>query len=239
MTAFDDDGVFDDLTRQTEALMETVRDLTDADVLSPSALPGWTKGHVLAHIARNADAVNRMVSGAAIGEQWPMYYDSPSRDEEIEAGAARSIAEHEADLETSAERLQASFAGFPADRLEFLVKHRTGKEFPASITTWWRWNEVVLHHADLGLGFDFSALDPALAVRGVDESVARHAAKPEAPGLTLTATDSGHTWGIGDGDLPVSGPASSLFAWLTGRGDGSDLSIGREGATLPALPAWG
>jgi maleylpyruvate isomerase len=239
VTAFDDDGVYQDLTRQTEALMETVRDLTDADVAAPSALPGWTRGHVLAHVARNADAVNRLVSGAAVGEQRPMYHDSPGRDEEIEAGAYRSVAEQEADVEDSAERLQTAFADFPADRLGFQVKHRTGKEYPASITTWWRWNEVVLHHADLGLGFDFGSLDQALAVRGVEESVTRHAAKPDAPGLTLTATDAGRSWTVGDGSLPVSGPASSLFAWLTGRGDGSDLSIDREGTALPALPAWG
>lgn len=239
MTGFADDDVLPDLARQTEALLATVRGLTEDDVAAPSALPGWTRGHVLTHIARNADAVNRLVSGAAVGEQWPMYHDSPSRDEEIEAGAGRPIAEQRADVETSAAQLDAAFAGFPADRVDFLVRHRTGKEWPASITPWWRWNEVVLHHADLGLGFDFGALDPALAVRGVDESVTRHAAKPEAPGLTLTATDAGRTWTVGDGDLPVSGPASSLFAWLTGRGDGSDLSIDREGASLPALPAWG
>jgi maleylpyruvate isomerase len=238
VTAFASDPVLTAVTVQTDALLETVRDLTDADVAAASDCAGWTRGHVLSHIARNADAINRLVSGAAIGEQWPMYPESPSRDEEIEAGAARSIAEQEADVDASAERLLASFAAFPPGRLEFLVRHRTGREFPASILPWWRWNEVVLHHADLGLGFDFDTVGE-LAVRGVDESVARHAAKPEAPGLLLVATDAGNTWTVADGALRVSGTAAALFGWLSGRTDGSTLITDPEGTALPTLPAWG
>ena len=238
MTAFDDDDVLADVKIQTDALLRVVRNLTEAEVRADSQCAGWTRGHVLSHIARNADALNRLLGGAAVGEQWPMYYDRPTRDDEIEAGAHRPIADLEADVEASAQRLLASFAAFPADRLDFLVKHRNGKEFPAGIVPWWRWNEVLLHHADLGLGFDFGSVGP-LAVRGVDESVARHAAKPEAPGLLLTATDADRDWTVGDGALPVSGTAATLFGWLTGRTDGSDLTIGRPGASLPALPAWG
>jgi len=35
---------------------------TDADVRAPSLLPGWTRGHVLSHIARNADGITRTLT---------------------------------------------------------------------------------------------------------------------------------------------------------------------------------
>nr|WP_254126579.1 maleylpyruvate isomerase N-terminal domain-containing protein [Amycolatopsis sp. CA-230715] len=41
--------------RAAERLPRSVRRLGDADVRAPSALPGWSRAHVLAHLARHAD----------------------------------------------------------------------------------------------------------------------------------------------------------------------------------------
>jgi DNA-binding CsgD family transcriptional regulator len=39
--------------------------MTDAEAREPSLLPGWTRGHVLTHVARNADALTNLLSWAA------------------------------------------------------------------------------------------------------------------------------------------------------------------------------
>jgi maleylpyruvate isomerase len=43
--------------RHTEQLLATARSLDPGSIGDPSLCPGWTRGHVLTHIARNADAL--------------------------------------------------------------------------------------------------------------------------------------------------------------------------------------
>lgn len=45
-----------------------------ADALDePSTLPVWTRKHLVAHVAANADALGHLVHWAATGERTPMY----------------------------------------------------------------------------------------------------------------------------------------------------------------------
>ena len=80
-------------------LSETLASV-DADVARrPSRLPDWTVGHVLTHLARNADSHVRMLQGALAGEaveQYPGGYEQRSRD--IDAGAGRDAADLRADV---------------------------------------------------------------------------------------------------------------------------------------------
>jgi maleylpyruvate isomerase len=41
------------LDEATTALLTTATALSDADLQAPLRLPGWTRGHVLTHLARN------------------------------------------------------------------------------------------------------------------------------------------------------------------------------------------
>lgn len=60
-----------------QRLMLRVSGLGDGDVRSPSQLPGWTVGHVLAHLARNADAHARRLTGSLAGLDVPKYENGP------------------------------------------------------------------------------------------------------------------------------------------------------------------
>ena len=40
------------------------------DAPAPSRLPGWTVGHVLTHLARNADSMVRVLGAAEAGSSW-------------------------------------------------------------------------------------------------------------------------------------------------------------------------
>ena len=75
------------LDEATSRLVRTADALTDAEAAGPSLLPGWTRGHVLTHLARNADALVGLVDGALTGVAAPMYPSVEARAADIEAGA--------------------------------------------------------------------------------------------------------------------------------------------------------
>src|SRR4051812_1830604 len=102
MTAFADDPVLRQLCAQTDHLLSTVSALDDESVRGPSLLPGWTRGHVLAHLARNADGLANVARTAITGEVTPMYASQAQRDADIDADAGHSASEHESDLESAA-----------------------------------------------------------------------------------------------------------------------------------------
>src|SRR3954452_11064204 len=80
-------------------LFATIDGLGEDGVRAPSRLPGWTVGHLLTHIARNADSLTRRMVAAArdeIGDQYPG--GAAGRAAEIEAGAGRPAAELVADV---------------------------------------------------------------------------------------------------------------------------------------------
>src|SRR5688500_9160925 len=68
--------------------------LDDEAVRAPSGLPGWSRGHVLTHIAYFSEAMTRQVEEALAGRLVEMYDGGrPARDAAIEAGAGRSADE--------------------------------------------------------------------------------------------------------------------------------------------------
>jgi maleylpyruvate isomerase len=123
------------------------------DVSQPSELPDWTVGHVLTHIARNADGCRSMLEGALVGEPRAMYPGGrEQRARDIEAGAPRPFAEQVADIRSTIWKLEGTWAqldheSWPNDGL-FV----TGP-IPASTIPRRRWREVEIHWADMGLGF--------------------------------------------------------------------------------------
>jgi maleylpyruvate isomerase len=135
------------------ALLGTIDGLTDEQARSASKLAGWTIGHVLTHIARNADSVVRRLEGAAQGRvvgQYPGGYGG--RAAAIEVGAERPAAELVADVRSSAAELEAAIERFPATAWDGLTRDVSGAELPAHTTVLSRWREVEVHHVDLGLG---------------------------------------------------------------------------------------
>ena len=90
---------------------------TTTAVRGPSLLPGWTRGHVLTHLARNADGDGQPGAAARTGDGRPMYPGGArGAGADIEAGAGRHLGDLRLDLAESAERLLAAFADdFPAE----------------------------------------------------------------------------------------------------------------------------
>jgi maleylpyruvate isomerase len=135
-------------------LLAAVSHVTHEQVRSPSRLPDWTIGHVLTHLARNADGHTRRLEGALQGQNVPRYPGGPTqRNSEIDAGALRPAADIIADLDTSQRRLElvwdrSAAADWPHPEL------RGDDHWPATSSPVRRLREVEIHHVDLGLGYE-------------------------------------------------------------------------------------
>ena len=57
----------DELDTATQRLIDEARLMTGADLQAPSLLPGWSRAHVVAHLARDADAMRSLLIGARAG----------------------------------------------------------------------------------------------------------------------------------------------------------------------------
>jgi maleylpyruvate isomerase len=137
-----------------DTLLAAISSLTDEQARAPSLLPDWSVGHLLTHIARNADSVVRRLEGAIRDEIVDQYEGGPAgREADIQAGAHRSAAELIEDVRHSAQAIDDVCARMPADAWSRLTRGVTGTESPASYVMLSRWREVEIHHVDLGLGY--------------------------------------------------------------------------------------
>jgi maleylpyruvate isomerase len=137
-------------------LMVTVDAVTDDIARQPSRLPGWTVGHVLTHLARNADSVLRRIAGAVRDEVVDQYeggYEGRAAD--IETGAGRPAAALIADVRQTAEAVDAALASVPAEVWGRLTRGVSGNLVPLDSVVFSRWREVQVHHVDLGLAFGY------------------------------------------------------------------------------------
>jgi maleylpyruvate isomerase len=178
-------------------LDERVAGLSDDDARRPSQLPGWTVGHVLTHIARNADSVVWRLEGAARGELRDQYPGGlEQRRTEIEAGATRSAADLVADVSNSSAAVARAMDELPAAAWDAPSRTSRGVVEPSRDAVLSRWREVVVHHGDLGLGPEPLPLDLVAAWL-----------PRELPRLT-ERTDPAEllAWIIGRGDAPALAP---------------------------------
>jgi len=144
----------DQIDQATQRLLGTARIITDPDLRVPSMLPGWTRGHVLAHVARNADGMRNVLAGVRTGQNRPAYASAEAREAGIEQGAGRRATEQAADLASSAMALRTVARQLPDAGWQVPVRMLDGMDFfPAAELLTRRLAEVELHHCDLGAGY--------------------------------------------------------------------------------------
>jgi maleylpyruvate isomerase len=224
----------------TARLVETTARLTDEQAREPSLLPGWSRGHVLTHIARNADGLRNLLIWARTGVVTPQYADQGERERGIAAGSGRSAADLLADLQSSA----AEF-GAEADRLRpgdwaAEVRGLRGPAHPAWFTLRRRLGEVEIHHVDLAAGYGPADWPLPFAVTSL-ERIAADFADADSPPARLLTSDAGLALKIGppatSPAVEISGSARAMLAWLIGRSGGTGLTTTPPGQ-LPTLPPW-
>lgn len=211
----------------------------DSDVRAPSLLPNWSRAHVLAHLARNADALAGTVAGALRGERVPRYPDGPTgRNADIEAGAGRSLAELSSDLQETTARLDARFAAVAdVDGWTLECDDRTTGDYVLT-----RWREVEIHRVDLGGAYTADQWPPGF-VDYLLPLLAGELSQRTSTTLRLEVSSqdsvsglAGASWASGDGPdrAEVIGPDWALLAWVLGRPAAARGALNQT----PALSPW-
>jgi maleylpyruvate isomerase len=230
----------EELSTATDTLVEGIGGLTDAGARGPSLLPGWTRGHVLTHLARNAEGGTRLLGWARTGIPSYEYLSVAARAEAIEAGARRRAVVLLADVSAEAAGFAEAAAVMPPGAWQNPVTWTTGQQTPAEHVVRSRLAEVLIHHVDLDLGFGPSGWPPwfvremlGVAVRTMNE---RSLAPRPA---VLHAADTGQVYQLGGGAadaVRISGTEADLLAWALGRTDGAQLGRDKPGP-LPPVPS--
>jgi maleylpyruvate isomerase len=242
-----DDEVRRSMTRigeATDRLLAAAAALTDAMMREPTPLPGWTRGHVLTHVARNADGLGNLLRWARTGTKTPMYASREARRAAIEAGSGRSAAELTADVQGTAITFAAEAASLPGQSWTAQVQMLTGPPMPAHRVLDWRLREVEIHHVDLATGYRPADWPAEFVTDNLPEVAASFAGREDTPSCLLQPDGNGFgLLRIGPArpaptGVLVTGPPAELLAWLIGRDDGSGLRVSGDDAVLPELPPW-
>ncbi len=146
-------------------LTDRVAGLSDPDARGATLLPGWTRGHLLTHLARNADGQRRMVEGVLrdeVVEQYPG--GDGQRAADIEAGADRPIGELLVDLHESQAALVDAWSRVPDGAWGRLTAARAGDR-PVRQGVMSRWRELLVHLVDLDVGIGPADLPPDYLAR--------------------------------------------------------------------------
>ncbi|MFD7654526.1 maleylpyruvate isomerase family mycothiol-dependent enzyme [Actinosynnema sp. NPDC059797] len=218
-------------------LGEVLAGLGDGQVREPSLLPGWTRGHVLAHLNDAARARARVVEHALRGEAVALW-EPGERDAIIEAAAGRTADEHRADHAEHSRRLEEVWAG-----VEDWDAPVLGGEVDLVPAVFTRWREVWIHLVDLDLGVTPAEWGVEFSCHVVD------VLRPRLPGgWGLRATDVERDWGRAEERVAevraaevrgleagarVVGAVRDLAAWLAGREPVAPLA-----GPLPPLGPW-
>jgi maleylpyruvate isomerase len=226
------------MERGTDFFVGRLAVLHDDELSAPSALPGWSRLHVLSHMARNARGLENLLRWAQTGVESPMYPSPEHRARDIEAGADRPPAEVRAEALAEIPRLRAAVDRLAEAAWEREVRTALGLPVLAAEVPWMRVREVWVHTVDLAAGVGFDDVEPAVARALVEEAVGRLAARDDAPAVELVVPERDERWVLGpgaSGRTVVSGALGDLAAWLLGRSEGTGLAV--SGA-LPALAPW-
>lgn len=220
----------------TTRYLAALTDLTDEDCRAPSALPGWSRGHVITHLSRNADGLSNLLHSAQTGVEHPMYSSTESRNADIERGAVRSAEELREDASASAGRFLQAANELHRDHLEAPVVRMAGADpFPVHRVGMLRWTELEVHHADLLIGYTAADWPEAFTHAHLEKRHEELVAS--GPPMTWKLTDTGETLTVAGGGPVIHGTAADLVWWAIGRGHGEGLAV-EEGAPLPKIEKW-
>jgi maleylpyruvate isomerase len=222
------------MQRESGMLMATVTSLANYELNKPSKCKGWTRAHVIAHLARGADAMTNLATWAVTGQETPAYESREKRDADIEAAAKLSAAALAADLEQANSRLLEAFEalkdGVQVETLPTLFSGEINAlSLPARRTT-----ELIVHHDDLDTTWEWHEADPDAVLDAIEVCVRRLQINPDSPGLHIIAGE-GEEWTVGDGTYRIEGYYEELLPFLAREQVEEGLQYEGE---LPKLPPW-
>jgi maleylpyruvate isomerase len=237
MTSPSPAGLLAELHKAAAALTAGLDRIPAGGESAPSTLPGWSRGHLLAHVAGICAALARQVEYGRRGETVELYDGGvEGRNQAIDLAAGHALAQHRDDVDAALQRALAAFDALAEAEWQTPIAFRDGVIFDAGLALW---RELVIHTSDLDAGtgpetwnrefcsylFDFLAARVPSGMRLVLQPVA-------LPPLSL---------GAGGSTVAVSGMVTDIAAWLAGRQPSLDslrATAAGDGTDLPELLPW-
>lgn len=214
--------------------------IDNADFDEPTDLAGWTRSHLIAHVAYNAIALCNLMHWANTGEKTPMYSSPEARNEEITYGATlnpdalRNLHEH------SVARLDVDWRESSEKAWDHEVLTAQGRTVPASETLWMRSREVWIHAVDLGAVAGFGDIPEIILTTLAAEITAKWAGQGAGEGLVLVDAATGDRYAAapaadGGAEVEVTGSLAGIVRYAAGRGvEGVTSSTGE----VSEPPRW-
>ncbi len=187
-----------------QRLLASLENLTDAQCRQDSLLPNWSRGHVLTHLARNADSHVHLFQSAVRGEVGKQYPSIEKRNADIESGSLRNASDLVIDLRLSIYGLEAAWASANEKVWSGQGRGLSGNVIEMSSIVFLRWREVEIHHADLNIGVNYDDMTSLYVRLELDQQIM----------LWRSRKPMGMT------DLPETAKKlspSQRLAWLMGR----------------------
>ncbi|WP_035305208.1 maleylpyruvate isomerase family mycothiol-dependent enzyme [Actinokineospora inagensis] len=221
-------------------LHRVVAELPDPAYRASSTLPGWTRAHVVSHLARNADALVNLMTWARTGVEHPAYASRADRNADIADGAGRLVQVIREDLYAACDRFHTAAARLTDADWGVTVLHPSGAPISAAEVPELALSEAWNHLVDLDAGITYADIPAGHLDRLLDLAVRPRRARGAGTPLRLVADlpdGRQRTW-----ELPIatptssrelSGPAAAVLGWLMGRTPGDKLA-----GTPPELDAW-
>jgi len=227
----------DEMGSETERLLATLATMDDVGVTQPALLPGWTRGHVLAHIEGNAHGLARLARYLIDGVERPMYSSREARNADVTLRASWPAIAHRDAIRESAAQLDRDMRGVKEDAMDITVILGAVLQVPASRLAPQRLLEVSVHHSDLGIpSYTWRDWPSRLAEYFIPIVVADFGESGSFP-VDWIETDGLRLEITGHAGAGVRGDSREMLAWLLGRADGAGLepvSI----TSVPAAPPW-
>ncbi|MFE5707148.1 maleylpyruvate isomerase family mycothiol-dependent enzyme [Rhodococcus koreensis] len=220
--------------RGTAYFAQRLAELTDEQLYEPTALSGWSRAHLVAHVGYNAAALCRLLEWAATGIETPMYASPEQRGREIAEGATLSAAALRNLFDHTVARLDEKWRNLPDSAWEAQVRTAQGRTVPVSETAWMRTREVWIHAVDLGNGGRFGDFPDVVLESLLTDITGMWRRKDLGAGLVLTV-DGCEPVAVQPDSAPagkVSGPLAAVVRWAAGRG-----AVGL-GPDIPEPPHW-
>lgn len=230
-----DPGALDGVHASSQSFTRAVDALTTEDLAGPSLLPGWSRAHVVAHVALHAQATAAAIRGLVRNAPVPMYDTDAQRDLDIEELAGVEPSElRDRQLVATTEFADAVALLDGSHWSGWVDRLPSGPAWPISTVVPTRRRELEVHHVDLGTSYLRTEWPGDFVVELLDTVTVDH--YTSGP-FKIRATDLGREWFVGDvGGPTIMGSGADLGWWLTGRGTGEGLACDAE--QLPALGPW-
>lgn len=230
-------AVLDELHESEQRLLRTVDSLAPDQWAEPSVLPGWSRAHVAAHLALNAEGLAGAVDGLVRELAVPVYASAEQRDVDIEELAQADPSELRDRLFAGGQGLRDTLESLDPEQWQGVVPRVPGgPDWPVVTVPGLRRREVEIHHADLAAGYQPTDWPADFQAQLLDEATRDHADSGDSPAFAVHAVDLDRTWTAGADQPVVTGSAADLGWWLVGRGSGEGLSC--DTGDLPRLGPW-